>query len=69
MDAVVGDISGIYPGNSTCMKCNLMAFVVNRVVFKLIDLKKGLLIYFEYINHDVVSFTVIGKDAGIIGNN
>jgi len=62
MDAVVGDISDIYPGNSTCMKCNLM-------VFKLIDLNKGLMIYFEYIDHDAVFFTVVGKDAGIIENS
>ena len=69
MDAVVGDISGIYPGNSTCMKCNLMELVVNLMVFKLIDLNKGLLIYFEYIDYDVVFFTVLGKDSGIIENN
>jgi len=62
MDAVVGDISGMYPGKSTCMKCNLM-------VFKLIDLNKGLMIYFEYIDHAVVFFTVVGRDAGIIENS
>ena len=46
-----------------------MELVVNLMVFKLIDLNKGLLIYFEYIDYDVVFFTVLGKDSGIIENN